>query len=304
MECIRCSNIAVYKRLYSGEILCANCFSRSIRAKVAKTISKYSMIKHNDRVAVGVSGGKDSLALLHILKPLCEEHNNQLIAVTIDEGIEGYRDESLNIVKAFTKQLDIEHHIFAYKELFGNTLDECIIIRNDKNIKLSSCSICGTFRRRALDIAAINVKADVLATAHNLDDFIQTFFMNIFAGDIDRIRFMNPEPIVYAKDLRKIKPLMAIYENEVAFYAIINDIPFQEEQCPHMSESIRNSVRSFLNGLEKEHAGIKHNIFRSVLKITQKIEINNRHNKCKICNMDSSMDICSACKMRLMLKSI
>jgi uncharacterized protein (TIGR00269 family) len=155
-----------------------------------------------------------------------------------------------------------------------------------------------------LDIAASNLNTDILATAHNLDDFIQTFFMNIFAGDIDRIRFMNPEPITYAKGLKKIKPLMAIYENEVAFYAIINDIPFQAEQCPHMSESIRNSVRTFLNSLEKEHAGIKHNIFRSILKLAQNINSNSKCNRCKICNMDSSMDVCSACKMRLMLKSI
>ncbi len=262
------------------------------------------MIKHNDKVVIGVSGGKDSLALLHILKPLCDEHNNQLVAVTIDEGIDGYRDESLAIVKEFTKQLDVEHHIFAYNDLFDNTLDGFLTIRDGKNIKLSSCSICGTLRRRALDIAATTLEADVLVTAHNLDDFIQTFFMNIFAGDIDRIAFMNPEPISYAKGLRKIKPLMAIYENEVAFYAIINGIPFQEEQCPHMSESIRNSVRNFLNNLEKEHAGIKHNMFRSILKIAQNVKSSNKHNVCKICNMDSSMEICSACKMRLMLKSI
>ncbi|GIU70801.1 MAG: tRNA lysidine(34) synthetase TilS [Candidatus Nitrosocaldaceae archaeon] len=301
MQCDRCLDTAVYKRVYSGEKLCKNCFSRSIRAKVAKTISKYSMIKHNDTVAIGVSGGKDSLALLHILKPLCKEHGNRLIAITIDEGIKDYRDESLSIVKEFTEELGIEHHIFSYKELFGNTLDDLLIIRDDKNLKLSSCSICGTFRRRALDLAALSVKANVLATAHNLDDFIQTFFMNIFAGDIDRIGFMNPEPLTYAKDLRKIKPLMAIYENEIAFYAIINDIPFQEEQCPHMSESIRNSVRSFLNNLEKEHAGIKYNTFRSILKVSNHIKNNNKHNKCKICNMDSSMDICSACKMKQLL---
>lgn len=304
MQCDRCSNIAVYRRAYSGEVLCQECFSNSIRKKTARTISKYKMIKHNDRIVIGVSGGKDSLALLHVLKSLCNEHSNELIAVTIDEGIEGYRDESLKIVKDFTNRLGVKHEIFSYKELFSNTLDEFLTIRNNKSIKLSSCSICGTFRRRALDIAAINLDADVLVTAHNLDDFIQTFFMNIFAGDIDRIGFMRPEPITYAKRLRKVKPFMNIYENEIAFYSIINDIPFQEEVCPHMSESIRNSVRSFLNNLEKEHAGIKHNTFRSILKIVERIDLNNKNKRCKICNMDSSMDICSACKMRQMLKSI
>jgi uncharacterized protein (TIGR00269 family) len=299
MQCTLCSNTEViYKREYSGEYLCKECFSNSIVTKVAKTISKYSMIKYGDKVAIGVSGGKDSLTLLYILALLSKKHNNKLIAITVDEGIDNYREESLRIVNDFTSMLNIEHHIFSYKDLFNNTLDELLVIRERKNIKLSSCAICGTLRRRALDIASLTLDANVLATAHNLDDFIQTFFMNIFAGDIDRIRFMHPEPIIYANRLRKIKPLMSVYENEIVLYAIINNIPFQTEECPHRSESIRNNVRRFLNDLEKDHAGIKYNMTQSILKIINNIKSNNKHNLCKICNMDSSMDICSVCKLR------
>ena len=306
MLCIRCSDKAVYRRAYSGEALCSRCFSNSIVRKVAKTIARYRMIRYGDRIAVAVSGGKDSLALLHILNMLSKEHDNELIAITIDEGISNYREESLDIAKEFSNGLGIKHYIFSYKDLFDHTLDEMLAIRDINNIKFSSCSICGTFRRRALDIASMHLDADVLATAHNLDDFIQTFFMNIFAGDVDRIGFMYPEPIEYSDGLRKVKPLMSIYENEIAFYAMINNIPFQADQCPHMKESIRNSVRRFLNMLEKEHAGIKYNMLNSMLKISKVMRDNSDNKKklCRICNMESSMDVCSACSMRMMLKSI
>ena len=105
MQCQKCENIAVYNRKYSGESLCSECFSNSILRKAAKTISKYKMIKNDELVVVGVSGGKDSLVLLSILKKMSETHNFKIIAVTIDEGIPGYRDEALEIVKSFCSKL-------------------------------------------------------------------------------------------------------------------------------------------------------------------------------------------------------
>ena len=99
MQCQKCENTSVYTRKYSGESLCSECFSNSILRKVAKTISKYRMIKNGDLVCVGISGGKDSLVLLDTLKKMSQTHNFKIIAVTIDEGIPDYRDEALDIVK-------------------------------------------------------------------------------------------------------------------------------------------------------------------------------------------------------------
>src|SRR4030066_1909086 len=98
MKCDKCENEAAYSRKYSGENLCSNCFSTSILRKTAKTISKYKMIKNGDVVCVAVSGGKDSLSLLHILDKMSKTHNFQIKAITIDEGIPGYRNEALGIV--------------------------------------------------------------------------------------------------------------------------------------------------------------------------------------------------------------
>ena len=95
MNCDKCENSAVYTRKYSGQKLCSQCFSNSIVRKTAKTISKYNMIKHNELVAVAVSGGKDSLALLKIIHEMATTHNFRIKVITIDEGIPGYRNEGI-----------------------------------------------------------------------------------------------------------------------------------------------------------------------------------------------------------------
>src|SRR5574341_1753788 len=300
--CVRCDAKSAYHRFYSGESLCAKCFSRSLQEKVAKTISKYSMIKHGDRVAVAVSGGKDSLSLLYIMNMLCEEHGSSVCAVTIDEGIKGYREESLDIVRQFASQLNVEHKILSYQELYGVGLEDSIQRRKDR--KMSSCAICGTFRRRALDIAAESVGANVIATAHNLDDVLQTFMINILAGDVERIGWTYPEPVGYADGLRKIKPFTEIYEYEIAFYALVNEIPFQGEECPHMNEGIRTEIREFLNSLENQHFGIKNNLYKSILRVSQIVKDSNSNQKqlCTNCGSECTGKICSVCNLILMLK--
>jgi cytoplasmic tRNA 2-thiolation protein 1 len=266
------------------------------------------MIGYGERIAVGVSGGKDSLTLLTILKKILKKNNcNDIVAIPIDEGIEDYRDESIQIVKNHCKKIDIPFNIFSYKDLFGTSMDEAMVKRPSK--KISSCSICGTFRRRALDIAAKFVDADVVATAHNLDDHIQTFMMNLFSGDIDRIGWMYPTPIKYDTGLKKVKPFLEIYENEIVFYAFLSEIEFQSEQCPYMNESIRSDFREFFNELEKTHPGIKYNCYNSVNKISKIIQNSYSESSqdlkrtCIKCGNTSNNDICSVCKTIFLLES-
>lgn len=300
MKCDRCENQAAYTRKYSGEKLCSECFSNSILRKTAKTISKYNMIKHNELVAVAVSGGKDSLALLNIINQMAATHNFRIKAITIDEGIPGYRNEALEIVQTFCSKLNIEHKVFSYKELFDLTLDEALDLRG--NEKTSSCSICGTLRRRAIDHAAKDIGADVIATGHNLDDTLQTFVINMLSGDTTKIGWMDPD--TSTNTLRKIKPFCEIYESEIVFYAFTNDIPFQTEPCPHMNEGIRTEIREFLNSLEGKHSGIKNNLYQSIIKVSQIVKNINHKQKiiCVKCGNECTGEICSVCNMVLKLK--
>lgn len=300
MKCDRCENQAAYTRKYSGEKLCSECFSNSILRKTAKTISKYNMIKHGELVAVAVSGGKDSLALLNIINQMAATHNFRIKAITIDEGIPGYRNEALEIVEAFCAKLNVEHKVFSYKELFDLTLDEALDLRG--NEKTSSCSICGTLRRRAIDHAAKDIGADVIATGHNLDDTLQTFVINMLSGDTTKIGWMDPD--TSTNTLRKIKPFCEIYESEIVFYAFTNDIPFQTEPCPHMNEGIRTEIREFLNSLEGKHSGIKNNLYQSIIKVSQIVKNTNHKQKiiCIKCGNECTGEICSVCNMVLKLK--
>ena len=299
MKCDRCQNASVYSRKYSGESLCSECFSESILRKTAKTISKYNMIKNGELVCVAVSGGKDSLALLHILSKMAENHNFGIHAITIDEGIPGYREEALGIVKKFCGQLGIDHSIYGYKQLFDLTLEESLDMRDEKT---SSCSICGTLRRRAMDHAASKIGADVIATGHNLDDTLQTFIINTLSGDTNKIGWMDPD--TSGNSLRKVKPFCQIYESEIVFYAFTNNLPFQSEQCPHMNEGIRTEIRQFLNGLELSHSGIKNSMYRSVERLSQIVKESDykERARCSMCGSECTGTVCSVCKTLVDLK--
>ena len=261
------------------------------------------MIKHNELVAVAVSGGKDSLALLKVIHEMSLTHSFRIKVITIDEGIPGYRNEALEIVKKVCTELNVEYKIYSYKDLFELTLDEALDLR--ENEKTSSCSMCGTFRRRAMDYAAKDIGADLIATGHNLDDTLQTFVINMLSGDTTKVGWMNPD--TSTNSLRKIKPFCEIYESEIVFYAFTNNLPFQSEPCPHMNEGIRTDIREFLNSLENQRSGIKNNLYQSIIKVSDVMKNSNSNTKqktnCEKCGAECTGNICSVCTIVLKLKS-
>jgi uncharacterized protein (TIGR00269 family) len=262
------------------------------------------MINYGDHVAVATSGGKDSLVLLTILKSIGASRGITMSAITIDEGISGYRDESLTIVSDFCSRLGVPLTVMSYDELFGTHMDEAIKLR--PSAKLTSCSICGTFRRRAIDLAAEQMGANVLATAHNLDDEIQTFLINLLSGDVNRIGWKQVSSVYKTGHMKKIKPLAETYEREIVFYALQKGIPFQSEQCPYMKESIREEIRQFLNDLEKAHPGIKYNTYKSTMNISALIRSRGdpaiKREFCERCGRDCTEKICSVCKIQEKIK--
>jgi len=297
-ECSKCGGRPFYTRRYSGESLCAACFQESIVEKTRRTISKYVMIGRGERVGVAVSGGKDSLSLLKVLHEFSASGKNQLVALSVDEGVEGYRDEALAHARALTDQLGVEHLTVSYKDLFGFSLDEALDWKDQRDI--SSCSFCGVFRRRAIDEVAVRAGVSVVATAHNLDDYIQTFMMNLMHGDVTRLGWLDPS---YSDDtfpVRRVKPFMEIYEEEVALFAYEAGIPFQSVSCPYMHEGLRSEVRDFLNQMEANHPGIKNVLLRSSLHVISRYAraSDKKTVPCSNCGRPSSSGICNVCRMR------
>jgi len=299
--CDRCDRNIFYYRKYSGERLCSYHFSESIEDKVRKTIAKYKMLYHGEKVGVAVSGGKDSLSLLYILAKILPEHDSELFAITIDEGIKGYRNESLLNVKKVTEKLGIKTIFASYEELYGFTQDEAMV---NRKTHISSCAMCGTLRRRAIDSVANKLGLDALATAHNTDDTIQTFLINFMNGDIKRIGWTSASSESHAFSIRRIHPFIEVYEKEAALYAFANGLPIQSEHCPYMNEGIRSSIRAYLNTLEEEHPGIKYMMLKSVLAISSRMQSEpNPTGKCSRCGLPSSWPICSACTIATQIAS-
>jgi len=292
-----------FYRKYSGQKLCRKCFSESVEAKVRATITKYNMLKFDDKLAVAVSGGKDSLSLLHILAKLQKYRpKTTLTAITIDEGIKGYRDEALDIAEKNCKTLEIPLHIISFKELFGLTLDEIITkLRAKRQIELTPCAYCGVLRRRAINTAAREVGATKIATAHTLDDETQTVLMNILRGDTTRLSKEKPlTNQVHPMFVRKIKPFCEIPENESALYAYIKKIPFQDTPCPYASDALRNDIRTMLNNIEEKHTGTKFAISRTMERLRPAIEqmpTKENFKTCKECGEPSSQELCKTCEM-------
>ena len=177
----KCGGKTIFFRAYNGESLCAQCFNDSIFEKVKRTISKYEMLRYGDKVGVAISGGKDSSSLLYIMNQVMKGHGSELYALTIDEGIAGYREESVRNAKALTEELHVPLLLGSYKEYFGVSLDDALKERTERGIKTTSCAFCGPLRRRSIDLAAEKLGVNVVATAHNLDDILQTFFINLLA---------------------------------------------------------------------------------------------------------------------------
>jgi len=276
---------------------------KSIEDKVRATIANYEMLSFNDRIAVAVSGGKDSVSLLHILAKMERTRSKaSFTAFTIDEGIKGYRDEALEIAAAECSKLGVDHHVFSFEKLFGFTLDNLIKRkRQNGDWKLTACAYCGILRRRAFNVAAREVDAEKIATAHTLDDEAQTILMNIFRGDLARLAKEKPmTDEVHPKLVRKIKPFCEIPEKESALYAYVKRIRFQDTPCPYASEALRNDIRFMLNQMENKHPGTKFTVAKSMERMRpalSDIEKKEGFHECAECGEPASAEVCKVCEM-------
>ena len=261
--------------------------------RVKRTINKYKMFEWNSRIAVGVSGGKDSLVLLHLLHEIeSSRPNAELIAVCIDEGVSGYRDEALRLAEKNCRKLDIEMYTLSFRELFDETMDQIAV----KERELGACSYCGVLRRRALNEAAKQVDADRLATGHNLDDMAQSVLLNILRGDTHRIDSFNPGGQQLEDYVKRVKPLCEVPERETTYYAFIDKMEFQSLPCPYADEAMRSDARRFLNQMEHKRPGTKFIVYQTGLKIRGNSE-KQVLNRCEICGAPTPGRICRTCEL-------
>jgi uncharacterized protein (TIGR00269 family) len=297
----KCENQAFYVSPLNGRSFCVECFNTFFIRRIQRTISQKKMFAPDDRIMVAVSGGADSVCLLHALKTIETKFPKvELIAVTIDEGIVGYREGALQLARRNAEQLKVEFVEFSFKQLYDISLDELVAKNSGTPGALKPCSLCGVLRRKAINTAAWKLGADRVATGHNLDDEAQTVLLNILRGDIGHLTRFNSAIRKHERLIPRVKPLERVPEPEISLYLYLNKIPYHTFQCPYAESAMRTDVRQFLYQQENKHPGTLYGILRSFEKIQEALQRNTESKEmclCKICSEPSIQEVCKACKI-------
>jgi uncharacterized protein (TIGR00269 family) len=296
--CSKCKKPGVTFIRYNGTHLCNDHFYQYFEKRIKKEIKKQGKTINNCKIGIAVSGGKDSTVALHIAKEIFSKRPNiDLVAITVDEGIKGYRDKSIITASENCKNLEIEHHIISFKDVIGKPMDKIALTKDE----LGECTYCGVFRRICLNKKSKELGVDKLITGHNLDDTSQSILMNFVNGDMQKLARLGPHKKVQPGLVPRMLPLRAIPEKEVALYAILKNIKFHDAECPYAISALRGDFRDILNDLELKNPGTRHSILNSYDSIKDLLfqkfppaDLNN----CMQCGEPTSQDICKACILK------
>jgi len=259
-QCIKCGSEAIEFVRYNGAHLCEEHFLEYVERRVKKELRKEIDLDGKHLLAVALSGGKDSSVALHIIvQTLRHRRDLEVCAITVDEGIAGYRPGTLEKARELCKRLGVEHHVVSFREEVGKDMDEIAQVTGAK----TPCSYCGVLRRRCMNKVARAIGADVLATGLNLDDTAQSVLMNFTRADVERLARLGPHTRVQPGLIPRIQPLRMIPEKESYLYALLRALPFSDEVCPYADLALRNEYREIVDQLEEKHPGTKFSIIAS-----------------------------------------
>ena len=217
-----------------------------------KAMDDYQMIQEGDKIAVGISGGKDSLTLLYAMANLRRFYPKKfsLIAITVDLGYEGF---DLTPVKLLCEHLQVEYHIVS--------TEIAKIIFSDKN-EASPCSLCAKLRKGALNQKIKELGCNKVAYAHHMDDIIETMFLSMFYEG----QFYSFAPVTHLdrSGITVIRPLMYVPEANVIGFLHKYHLPLVKNPCPADGETKREYVKQLVRQINLENPGVKKSIFHAI----------------------------------------
>lgn len=232
-----------------------------ILSHARKAVEEYDMISSGDRIAVGVSGGKDSLTLLCALAKLKRvlQLEYDIVAITIDMGLPG---SDFSKIAELCRELEIEYHVIKteiYEIIFN--------VRQEKN----PCSLCARMRRGALHDACIELGCKKIALGHHYDDVVETFMLNLFFEG--RVGAFSPVTYLSRKDITMIRPLIYTPEKEIKAFSSGASLPVVKSSCPADGNTERAKMKEYLALFDKEHRGL----YRRIMGAIQRGEIDGFH---------------------------
>ncbi|KAK6110527.1 Cytoplasmic tRNA 2-thiolation protein 1 [Brugia pahangi] len=293
-QCWQCNASASVKRSKDGKSACVVCFTDAFEAEVHNVIKSYGLFGKGKKIAVGASGGKDSTVLIHVLNKLNQKHDYGLdiILLSVDEGITGYRGDSLKAVERNRNDYGLPLVVMSYKQLYGWTMDEIVSAVGARN----NCTFCGVFRRRALDRGAIECGAHIIATGHNADDMAETVLLNVLRGDLARLQRCTEIVTGLEGCLPRTKPLKYVFEKDIVMYAHFNRLDYFSTECRYAPDSFRNYVRMYVRKLERLQPKAILDLIRSGETISARSDVSlPALTTCERCGCMSSQKLCKAC---------
>ena len=298
MRCRKCKERAVLEIPRHHTAFCKSCLTGFVCAQVDRAITEEKMFTKVDRVLVAVSGGKDSLSLLDILRRL----GHQADAFYVDLGIGEYSQRSKAKVERFTQARGIPLHLHELKEGEGAGINDLADL-----VHRPTCSVCGTLKRYHFNRTAVELGYHVLATGHNLDDEASRLLGNVLHWQTEYLEKQGPVlPASMEGFAKKVKPLFRLAEREIAAYAIVNRIDYIVEECPNSKGAKMLLYKDILNRLESESPGTKQAFYWGFLA-RQEAEAKSRpsmaeHDRavlrpCVTCGQPTTAETCSYCKL-------
>lgn len=218
-----------------------------------KAVDEYQMIEAGDKIAVGISGGKDSLTLLYALAGLRRFYPKpfDLIAITVDLGYEKFHTEK---IEALCKELDVPYHVVK--------TDIARILFEERK-ESNPCSLCAKMRKGALNEAVKKLGCNKVAYAHHKDDIVETMILSlIFEG---RFHSFSPKSYLDRMDLTVIRPMMYVNEADVIGFQRKYELPVEKSRCPVDGLTKRQYAKDLIHQLELDHPGAKQRMFTAII---------------------------------------
>ncbi|MGE0880550.1 MAG: ATP-binding protein [Acidimicrobiia bacterium] len=294
MKCTVCGRPAVIDVRRHNANFCAEHFVEQCRRQVAKAIKDFAMIKPGDRVLVAVSGGKDSLALWDLLLDLGYDVDGLYLGL----GIPEYSDDSAGYARRFASQRGATLIELDLRSEYGFDVPTASVATGR-----APCSACGLSKRYLFDRVARERNYDVVATGHNLDDEAAVLFGNVVHWLTDYLGRQLPVLEARPGFPRKIKPLVRVYEREMAAYCVVRGIDYIIEECPMAVGNKHLAYKETLNGLEARSPGAKQAFYFGFLERAsdrfrpEVIAERDALLPCIECGSPTTGDVCSFCRL-------
>lgn len=294
-RCFFCGGAAALKLRYARVTLCREHFLQHVARRVRRAMEASGLLKPGSLVVVGLSGGKDSASLAHILATEGNVLGLKVVGfhVVVDEG--EYFSLSEQAVRRLAELLGLDLVLLNLKEVLGVGLRELTAVSNRP-----PCSVCGIVKRYAINAAGVELKASAVVFAHNLDDILRLMVKNLVTGNAEQLAKLLPLVPTGPGLVPRLRPLYEVHEDELRLYVKLAGLPYVDRSCPFKHVGwIDTRASAFVEELEERSPGAKLTMIRVLRRLIESAGEGKvvKASACSVCGLAAGSDPCSFCRI-------